>query len=69
MYLKMQIRFTPIPTERRSPFPLEGKGLYTLVREVLPVKGKDLGWGAFLSTYIRIILIHKKKTIHKKSCV
>ena len=29
MYLKMQIRFTPIPTERRSPFPLEGKGLYT----------------------------------------
>jgi enediyne biosynthesis protein E4 len=27
------------------PFPLEGKGLYTLVRKVLPFKEKDLGWG------------------------
>jgi hypothetical protein len=41
IYLMSQVENTPIPTERRSPFPLEGKGLYTLVREVLPFKGKD----------------------------
>ena len=48
-----QVKNTPIPTERRSPFPLDGKGLYTLVRKVLPFKGKDLGWGATLSIYFR----------------
>jgi hypothetical protein len=46
IYYLWQIQNTPIPTERRSPFPLEGKGLYTLVRKVLPFEGKDLGWGA-----------------------
>jgi hypothetical protein len=49
IYLMSQAEYTPIPTERRSPFPLEGKGLHTLVRKVLPFKGKDLGWGATLS--------------------
>jgi acrylyl-CoA reductase (NADPH) len=42
----MKTQNTPIPTERRSPFPLEGKGLNTFVRKVLPLKGNDLGWGA-----------------------
>ena len=51
-----QVKNTPIPTERRSPFPLDGKGLYTLVRKVLPFKRKDLGWSATLSIYFRIIL-------------
>jgi hypothetical protein len=32
-----------------KPFPLEGKGLYALVRKVLPFKGKDLGCGALIS--------------------
>jgi hypothetical protein len=46
IYYLTHSQTTPIPTERRSPFPLEGKGLYTLDRKVLPFKGKDLGWGA-----------------------
>jgi hypothetical protein len=56
----MQIRLPLSQTERRSLFPLEGKGLYTLVREVFPFKGKDLEWGAFLSTYIRKVFKTKK---------
>jgi Arm DNA-binding domain len=45
IYILSQIKNTERRSPLSQPFPLEGKGLYTHVGEVLPFKGKDLGWG------------------------
>ncbi len=53
MYLLMQTRFTPIPN----------RASVALVRKVLPLKGKDLGWG--IMTCINKYILPKIKVTHQ----